>query len=128
MVSTTETTNRGVVTEGDGDPYQVYMYAGMGGRAGRHGGDGAVFGGGGPGSEGPGQLYLQGDLLDDPPGGPPDGGGFPGGGGGDADPNPHPQIRAPAVPAHGSLKGTPPAIFNGNRKMIKQYTQEFTLY
>jgi hypothetical protein len=95
---------------------------------GRHGGDGAVFGGGGPAPGGLGQPYLQGDPLDDPPGGPLGGGGFLGGGGGDADPNPHLLIGAPAAPAHGSLKGTPPAIFDRNRKMTKQFTQEFMLY
>ena len=29
---------------------------------------------------------------------------------------------------NGGLKGTPPAIFNGNRENTKQFSQEFSLY
>ena len=32
------------------------------------------------------------------------------------------------LPINGGLKGTTLAIFNGNRKHTKQFTQEFTLY
>jgi hypothetical protein len=43
-------------------------------------------------------------------------------------------VGQPAAPqilphsANGSLKGTAPSIFDGNRKNTKQFTQEFTLY
>jgi hypothetical protein len=41
--------------------------------------------------------------------------------------NPVPQAGV-LLSANGSLKGTAPAIFDGNRKNTKQFTQEFTLY
>jgi hypothetical protein len=70
----------------------------------------------------------RGGPYDDPLGGPLGGGGNPGGGNGEGHPNPPLQGRVPTLPTHGSLKGTPLAIFNGNRKNTKQFTQEFTLY
>jgi hypothetical protein len=36
------------------------------------------------------------------------------------------QQQPPAV--NGRLKGTPPAIFNGNQENTKQFSQEFSLY
>jgi len=53
---------------------------------------------------------------------------MPGGGGGDLDQGPLPQGGLPLPPANGSLKEMAPAIFNGNRRNMKQFTQEFTLY
>ena len=117
-----ETTTKGAATEGGSGPYCTHLYTETGGRAGRHRGNGAVFGGGSPALGGPSQLYLRGDPPDDLPGG------LPGGGGGDANPNPHLQVGALALPVHSSLKGTPPTIFDGNQKMTKQFTQEFMLY
>jgi len=51
MASTTETTNRGVATEGGGDLYRAYVYTGTGGGVGGHRGNGTVFGGSGPAPE-----------------------------------------------------------------------------
>jgi len=84
-----------------------------------------------------GQLYLREGFCPGLPDGPPgvggglpraDGGGPPGKGDGEDDANPTPQENPLLLPVNGSLKGTIPVIFNGNRKNMKKFTQEFALY
>jgi hypothetical protein len=86
-----------------------------------------------------GQLYLQGGFCPRLPDGPsrvggglPEagGGGLPAAGKGDEedDANPTLQENPLLLPMNGSLKGTTPVIFNGNRKNMKKFTQEFALY
>jgi len=50
------------------------------------------------------------------------------GGGGNQNAGPTPQAGPQSTSANGSLKGTVLTIFDGNRKNMKQFTQEFTIY
>jgi hypothetical protein len=50
------------------------------------------------------------------------------GGGGNQSMGPAPQAGPQLTSTNGSLKGTVPTIFDGNRKNTKQFTQEFTIY
>jgi hypothetical protein len=128
MASITETTTRGITMEEGSGAYRMNFFAGAGGGVGRYEGNGTLPRGSGlvPGS--PSQPYLGRGPYDDPLGGPLGGGGNPGGGDGEGHLNPPPQGGALTPPMHSSLKGTPPAIFNGNCKNTKQFMQEFTLY
>src|SRR5216683_2107602 len=103
--------------------------SGMGGQQSGDDGKGIMPGGGGPLSGHLGQLYSQGSPYSRLPGGPPGReGGLPMGGGGNQDVGPPPPVGHPPTLANGSLKGTAPTIFDGNRKNTKQFTQEFTIY
>src|SRR6266851_1134657 len=108
--------------------YPPRMYVGIRSEVGRDGSDGPLSGSGSHLSGGLGQLYQRRGPYCGPLNEPPGGGGMPGGGGGDPDPGPPPQGRLPCPLVNGSLKGTAPAIFDGNRRNMKQFTQEFTLY
>lgn len=125
------------------------MYRGVapGETGGEPSGDGGYCfetGGGGPPLGSPSQPRQGGGGYGGPPGGPPSGypggppGGYPGGppGGGNGPPgwgmaapqHPGPPIGQPPPPMSGGLKGTAPAIFDGNRTNTKQFSQEFSLY
>ena len=126
---------REFLQEEDTGMYNNDTYQGAGGNLGGERGDGLVFGGGGPPPGDLSRYYPQGNpypgLPARPPGG--GGGGHPGGGsgrppGGGAGPPIALQGILLLLPANGSLKGTAPSIFDGNRKNMKQFTQEFILY
>jgi hypothetical protein len=84
---------------------------------GGYGGDGTLPRGSGLVPESPSQPYPGGGPYDNPLGGPLGGGGNQGGGNGEGHPNPPLQGRVLMLPMHGSLKGTPPVIFDGNCKI-----------
>jgi hypothetical protein len=118
--------------------YHAQVYVGAGGSSSREGRYGLEAGGGSPLTGNPGQLYPQGGYhtrpMDGPPGveegGPPrvGDGGLPGSGGGGDDANLALQENSMLLPMNGSLKGTAPAIFGGNRKNMMKFTQELMLY
>src|SRR6266853_3441940 len=101
----------------------MFTSLGTGGQPNEERSDGLEAGGGSPPFGNPGQPNPQGGDPGDPPGGPPSRGG-----GSRANQGlVHPAGSLP-LPMNGGLKGTAPAIFDGNRKHTKQFTQEFTLY
>ena len=115
---------------GGADMYCAVMPTGPSGRQDGEGGYGFAYGGRGPPSGEPSQLHSGGGYGGLPNGLPGGGGGSGLGdsGGGGANPNPLPHA-GPQVPfVNGRLKGTAPAIFDGNCKNTKQFMQEFTLY
>ena len=113
----------------DAEMYRATFCSGTGGQQSGDDGEGIPFGGGGPPSGHPSQPYPRGGPYSGPPGGPPGGGGGPPvGGGGNQNAGPAPQAGPQSTSANGSLKGTVPTIFDGNRKNTKQFTQEFTIY
>jgi len=113
----------------DTEMYHSTFCLGMGGQQSRDDGEGIMPRGDGPPSGHPGQSYLRGSPYSRPPGGPLGGGGGPPmGGGRNQDAGPPPPVGHPPTLANGSLKGTAPTIFDGNRKNTKQFTQEFTIY
>jgi len=113
----------------DTEMYHSTFCLGMGGQQSGDDGEGIMPRGDGPPPGHPGQSYLRGSPYSRPPGGPLGGGGGPPmGGGGNQDAGPPPPVGHPPTLANGSLKGTAPTIFDGNRKNTKQFTQEFTIY
>ena len=135
----TSTIIRGFAQGEDVNIYHAALMAPGGGQDGEgghgfaSGGHSFVSGGRGPLPQDSGQPHQGRGGHGGPPGSLPGGGGSssgaPGEGGGRGpNPLPVPPFRLPAPATNGGLKGTMPAIFNGNRKNTKQYTQEFTLY
>jgi len=102
----------------------------MGGRAIGEGGYSLTYRGGGPPTRESGQPSLErGGPLSGPPSGPPGGGNAgPVDAGGNVNLAPPPQVGLQHPPAHGGLKRTALAIFDGNWKNTKLFMQEFTLY
>jgi hypothetical protein len=124
---------REIKEDGDAEMYHADLFSGVGGGVPGEDGSGLAPGGAGPLPRRAGQPYLRGGWYPGPPAGPPGGRGPPGRGppgGGDAAPqvNPALPIGQPSPQGNGSLKGTTPTIFDGNRKNTRQFTQEFTLY
>jgi hypothetical protein len=106
--------------------YHMQVFVGTGGDSSRESSNSFVIGGGGPLAEDLSQLYLQGGFYPRLPGGPlgAGAGGLPGGSGGrggGANANPVLQTGLPLLPMNRSLKGTPPTMFNSNRRKTKQF-------
>jgi hypothetical protein len=119
----TLTTIGGFAQGEDVDMYHAVLM-GPRGRQDGEGGCGFVSGGGSHPPQDLGQPHQGRGGHGRPPGR------LPGGGGSSRGLNllPVPLFGPPVPTTNGGLKGTMPAIFNGNRKNTKQYTQEFTLY
>ena len=103
--------------------YQTLTHLGMRGQLTREEGNSFETRGGSPPSRNLSQPNLQGGGLGGPPGGLLDGGRNSG-----ANQVPAQPIGPISPPVNRGLKGTALAIFDGNRKHTKQFTQEFTLY